>query len=124
MSGDDVESAAQEIEVVDNIEDLLRYDGPSFIECCYLSILGRQPVASELEPHVAKLDAGVRKIDVANTFAWSEEARARRRHLEPLSVSLIEYQIAELLNAAEMDADYAEMLKVAQMQLRTLWTND
>jgi Domain of unknown function (DUF4214) len=71
-----------------DLRSLLALDADAFVECAYLTILGRGPDASGLAHYRHRLSSGHSKLEILRDIYASDEARAIKRKLPWLARAL------------------------------------
>ena len=74
------------------LDELLAQHDQSFIQCAYLTLLGREPDPEGLNYYLSRLRAGYSKIQILAQLSLSNEAKAYAAKLSGLDVAIARYQ--------------------------------
>ncbi|MDR3065171.1 MAG: FkbM family methyltransferase [Comamonas sp.] len=74
------------------LDELLEQHDQSFIQCAYLTLLGREPDPEGLNYYLSRLRTGYSKIQILAQLSLSNEGKAYAAQLSGLDVAIARYQ--------------------------------
>lgn len=79
-----------------NLAELLQYHDRQFIECAYLTLLGRHPDITGMKYYLGRLQSGVSKIQILDQILSSTEGKRSSANLPGLRTAIQRFKLSKI----------------------------